>query len=261
VRFQRYDIGIDLRGDLRHIFFLLALGGVSERVSSDRTGGRRLLTRAWTYDSALHEVGKNAAIVALLGVTGEPKLSVPAPDELPADLEQAVASASGPRGFLALSLRGNEENRSWPLDHAVSFVKMAWSRLQMGTVYIGGGNDRSLGEAIRERAAVPMVNLAGRSTLAHVLAILHRASGAVTVDSGPMHLAAAVGCPQVALFGPGDPRECGPWNPRASVVSAGAPCACVHPRCDYGPGPGRCMTNLASATVLEAFERVVGMKR
>jgi len=72
IRAARYDVGIDLRGDLRQITFFLALGGMPIRVSSDRTGGARLLTHVWPHDAALHDVEKNLAMASLLGATGRP---------------------------------------------------------------------------------------------------------------------------------------------------------------------------------------------
>src|SRR5439155_1513756 len=157
LRAARYDVGIDLRGDLRQIFFFLALGGCLERVSTDRTGGRRLLTRVWPFDPSLHDVEKNAAIVA------------------------------------------------------------------------GGA---------------PLLNLAGRTTLTETVGVMARAASVVAVDSGPMHLAALAGVSIVALFGPGDPRQCRPWAACTRIATTGAPCGCIHARCDVHAGPGRCMIAL-----------------
>src|SRR5215475_9994832 len=80
IKGRRYDVGIDLRGDLRQIALFLRLGGMPIRVSSDRTGGRTLLTYVWTHDPALHEVEKDAAIAALVGAAGPVRLDFAAPD-------------------------------------------------------------------------------------------------------------------------------------------------------------------------------------
>src|SRR5262249_47224458 len=79
IKSRRYDVGIDLRGDLRQIALFLRLGGMPIRVSSDRTGGRTLLTHVWTNDPALHEVEKDAAIAAPLRAAGPLRPHLPLP--------------------------------------------------------------------------------------------------------------------------------------------------------------------------------------
>jgi ADP-heptose:LPS heptosyltransferase len=248
IRDARYDVGIDLRGDLRQIVFFLGLGGMPIRVSTDRTGGRSWLTHCWPYDATLHEVRKNAAIAALLGASGEPRLNVPAGPPPPI--------ASDGRGMIVMSLRGTEPNRAWPVDHAARVAEEARAQLELATVIVGGPAERPFAEAIVAASRVPVLDLTGRTTLSETVAVFRQAKAAVTVDSGPMHLAAASGCPVVALFGPGDPRECGPWSSGARVLGR-APCGCVHPRCDYGDGPGRCMTAIEVDAVIDALTHIV----
>jgi len=215
IRRGAYDVGIDLRGDLRHILFFLVLGRIPERVAPDRTGGAALLTRAWHYVPGLHEVEKNAAVVRLLGAEGPPALDLPDPGPVPAPLQAALARAAGPRGLLVLALGSHNPPNLWPVAHAARLAELAAERLGLGTVFIGGTGDRKQGDAIRAASHAPVQNLAGETTLLESLAVFKQAAAIVTVDSGPMHLAAASGPPLVALFGPSDPRLTGPWAPAA----------------------------------------------
>jgi ADP-heptose:LPS heptosyltransferase len=257
IRSRRYDVGIDLRGDLRHILFFLALGGIPERVSSDRTGGSSLLTRVRPHEVGQHEVDQNAATVSLLGVHAPMRLDLSAPASLSDALEQAVRSASGPNGFIALSLRGNEPNRSWPVSHAIRLTQMAWEQLGVGAVLLGGAADRDYAQHIEGEGDRPFANLADRTTLTEALAVLSRARAAVSVDSGPMHLAAAAGTRVVALFGPGNPAESRPWTRHCRIVGDRTPCGCVHPWCEFRQGPGRCMDEIQPEAVLHALESVL----
>jgi ADP-heptose:LPS heptosyltransferase len=234
LRARRYDIAIDLRGDLRQILCFLLLGGASERVSSDRTGGAELLTKVWPYNHALHEVEKDMAVAALLGARGTPALDVPinvpihvpinAPINVPAavsfDRDPRLHDAAGPAGLLAMAVGARESSRAWPPDQAAELARLARTRLGLGTVILGGPNDRPAAATIVAKAGVPVLSLAGATTARQTVAIFAASTVAVCTDSGPMHLAAAAGVPLVALFGPGDPGQSRPWSDRAVVVRA-----------------------------------------
>jgi lipopolysaccharide heptosyltransferase II len=259
IRAARYDVGIDLRGDLRQIAFFLALGGMPTRVSSDRTGGRRLLTHVWRHDASLHEVEKNVAIAtALLGVSGDGCAAV--------DLAMPVHSSHGlstlvravhDNGYAVLAPHASESRRRWPATHAAAFVDALHGELGLDCVLVGSGADTAACDAIAELAATPVVNLAGRTSLSELTSVLGGATVTIAVDSGPMHLAAAAGSPVVALFGPTDPRLCRPWSGRAHIVSTAAPCGCAGPPCRYTRGPGRCMHAIEPGAVLVAVRRAL----
>jgi lipopolysaccharide heptosyltransferase II len=254
IKARRYDVGIDLRGDLRQIALFLRLGGMPIRVSSDRTGGRTLLTHVWNYDPALHEVDKDAAIAALVGAVGPPRLDVLVADEdLTSFLPRHVVST----GFVVFALRGSEENREWPAALAVAAADALHHELRVPAAVIGTIADAPFANSVVELATSPIVNLVGRTSLMQAAALMRCATAVVAVDSGPMHLAAAVGAPVIALFGPGDPRQCRPWSDRADVVAASAPCGCAGARCEFVKGAGRCMREITPAMVVDAVRRVM----
>jgi ADP-heptose:LPS heptosyltransferase len=257
IRNGHYDIGIDLRGDLRQILLFLVLGRCAERVSSDRTGGSRLLTRMIRYDDTQHEVEKNVAVARLLGVHGDVELESPRLPELPRIAEEALKSVAGRRGYVTLSVRGTKRNRTWPARSAAVFAEGA-AELGMGTVYVGGEEDRQVAEEIARASRVPIAVLAGRLSLLESLAVIAGARAAVAVDSGPMHLAALVGTPVVALFGPADPGKYRPWTTRSAIVSVRAPCECVDPDCAFTTaGSGACMIELDPRAVQKALARLL----
>jgi ADP-heptose:LPS heptosyltransferase len=256
IRGNKYDVGIDLRGDLRQIAFFLGAGGMPVRVSSDRTGGRSLLTHIWPHDPSLHEVEKNFAIAALLGAVGRPRLDVVAPPAGSGAMDAIMPKDTVAR-FAVLALRGSEPNRGLPPAHAAVVVDSMFKEFGLTSVYLGGASDVSFGAEVAGLARSPVVNLAGKTSLADALTVLQRATVTIAVDSGPMHLAAAVGSPVVALFGSGNPAEARPWSDNARVITSGAPCGCVHPRCDYTEGPGRCMRAIDPEAVIDAVREIV----
>ena len=257
IRAQKYDVGIDLRGDLRHITFFLALGGMPVRVSSDRTGGRRLLTHLWPFQDSLHEVEKNFAVAALLGATGQPRMDVVATDSIPAWLQSLLSTPEFERGYVVFALRGSALKRSWTSEHAAELADLLRDHLGLGSVYVGSASDETFAQAVVKAAGATVVNLAGRTTIEQTIAVLHGAKATIAVDSGPMHLAAGVGSPVVALFGPSDPGAFRPWTERARIVSSTAPCLCVGEQCSVRAGAGDCMQQISAERVFRAVQDVL----
>ncbi|MEP6620175.1 MAG: glycosyltransferase family 9 protein [bacterium] len=259
LRAERYDIGIDLRGDLRHITFFLALAGIPVRVSSDRTGGRRLLTHVASFDASRHEVEKNMAVVSLLGATGHPQLEIPASTDMPAWIRAALDPHGRGTGFVALALRGAAPKRSWPAAHAAALADRLHDELGLASVYVGGLHEAAFAQSIADQSRAGVVNLAGRTTLAESIEVLRAAEATVAVDSGPMHLAAAVGSPVVALFGSSDPRLFRPWATIARIVASSERCHCQGERCALVQGEAHCMRQIMPASVFDAVRDVVSI--
>jgi heptosyltransferase-1 len=120
----------------------------------------------------------------------------------------------------------------------------------------GSTADQELVAAIVGESRSPLLNLAGRTSLAELAGVLRRARLAVTADTGAMHLAAALGTPVAALFGPTAPWRTGPFGQGHQVVRLGLPCSpCFQRRC---PQP-RCLTDLTPAMVAAACEKILSL--
>jgi 3-deoxy-D-manno-octulosonic-acid transferase/heptosyltransferase-1 len=96
-------------------------------------------------------------------------------------------------------------------------------------------------------------NLAGRTSLKELAYLFTRSNVLVTTDTGPMHIAAAMGCPVVALFGPTAPWRTGPYGKGHRVIRAEMDCSpCFKKKCDH-------MTCMKEITVEEVFEATKGI--
>jgi heptosyltransferase-2 len=116
-------------------------------------------------------------------------------------------------------------------------------------VVAGLAKDRALGDVILG-GDVAGANLCGRTDLLQLVALLAGAALVVSNDSGAMHLAAALGRPQIALFGSTNPAWTAPRNPRARVLYRGEPCSpCYARTCPLGTT--RCLEALLPAGVAE----------
>ncbi|MDP1652078.1 MAG: putative lipopolysaccharide heptosyltransferase III [Rhodocyclaceae bacterium] len=119
-------------------------------------------------------------------------------------------------------------------------------------------NEKALIDAIKQHLAVPACDFSGQLSLKELAALASRARLFVGVDSAPMHIAAAMGTPTVAIFGPSGDREWGPWNVTHRVVtSRNHPCRpCGRDGCE-GSKISECLTTLPVAQVLTACEELL----
>lgn len=158
--------------------------------------------------------------------------------------------------------------KQWPLDRVAALVPLLCAREGARVVLVGAADDRPSGVRIEDalRAAGQdvllrhrdVVNLIGHTTLLELVGVLARCRGAVSNDSGGMHLAAALGVPVVAVFGPTRDQVTRPLGPHA-VVKADVFCRpCMLREC---PIDHRCMTRIAAETVAEAAARLWGQAR
>ena len=147
-------------------------------------------------------------------------------------------------------------NKRWP---AESFAEVAHGLLSsnpnLRIAVLGGASDRPLGELISQKVGPRCHDLTGRLTLPSMVAWLKRCSLLITNDTGPMHVAAALGTPLVALFGPTDPAHTGPYGQPEAVLRLDIPCSpCQTPTCHFQE-PMACLRRLSVAQVLEAARR------
>jgi ADP-heptose:LPS heptosyltransferase len=118
---------------------------------------------------------------------------------------------------------------------------------------LGDAEDKLLGEAILRAAPKSCLNLCGETSLPEMVEWLRLGDLMVTNDTGPMHVAAALGKPLLALFGPTEPRRTGPYGQLENVLRIELPCSpCLKDYCTYEK-PNECLNAISPAMV---FERV-----
>jgi len=116
----------------------------------------------------------------------------------------------------------------WPVAHLAELARMLGAAVDARVVVTGGGDDRAIADAVA--AASGAVSLGGRTSLAEFAALAAGARVVVALDSGPMHVAAAVGAPTVGIFAlqSDEPDRWAPLGPRTAVVRASYPCPPGH---------------------------------
>jgi heptosyltransferase-2 len=151
--------------------------------------------------------------------------------------------------------------KRWPIENYLAAAREIHRRTGCGWLVLGGANDaRAAGklEASLSCSKAPVVNLAGRTSLRELCAVLKVCRLVLTNDTGPMHLAAALGTPVVAPFGSTSPELTGPGLPGNDlhrVITAGVPCSpCFRRTC---PIDFRCMTQISPRDVVQQALQVL----
>jgi lipopolysaccharide heptosyltransferase II len=134
-------------------------------------------------------------------------------------------------------------SKCWPANRFGHIAAMLGRERALPSIVLGAPADTPLAEQIVNQSAGHAHDLTGRTGLRTLAAVLSLASAVVCCDSGPMHLAAALDRPTVAVFGPTDPRRTGPYSHRARVVRREMPCMpCLRRKCPLGHND--CMIDL-----------------
>lgn len=257
-RARRYDLTINFEPDIRSNL-LAWRGGSRRRVGYWTGGGGALLTDALAYDPTRH-VSANA--LALIDhVIGRPvsPLHSAAVLHLPPEAIAAADALLSParRRRIGVHVSGGRESKQWHLSRFAEVAHTLGNDPDTTIVLTGSAADRNLVSTVRDACAVPsVIDTAGRLDLPGTAALLSRLDLLITGDTGPMHLASAVGTPVVALFGPSDPRRYGPLATRQRVVRVQLPCSpCgqvrLPPERCRGHVPD-CMDGIAVTAVVDA---------
>jgi heptosyltransferase II len=145
--------------------------------------------------------------------------------------------------------------KQWPLPH---FQALGAELLKNGfQVWIlGSAKDAPAGQAIAASLKGPAFDLCGKTDLVQALDLLASCAGAVTHDSGLMHVASALDCPLVALYGSSSPEHTPPLSSRAAILFQGLDCApCFKRRCPHGHT--RCLADIRPPDVFETLMRQI----
>lgn len=208
-----------------------------------------LTERLPPYDPEEHAVRRYLRLAAWVGAATAPvrfRLALPAAFSSPV----AARLAKWSRPWVVLHPGCRWPSKQWPAARWAALADLVHTELRGTAIFTGSPADRPLLQEIRRRLTTEAGDLSGRLTLPELARLFSEAEAVVSPDTGPMHLAAAVGAPLVALFGPTAPWRTGPYGPH-TVIRLGLPCSpCFRRQC---PEP-RCLANIGAAEVLAAVQ-------
>lgn len=261
VRDGRFDVVLDLQRILK--------SGVISMVSGapDRVGFHPHNTKEWNHWFSTRYIEAQPEISLKLiqyQAFGDALGLAPAPIEfgLGATAEERARAGEllkdAPRPLLGVILGSSWPSRIYFADQVAAAIRGLAARNPdspgLFPILLGGPGEAALAdEVMRELGATGALNLAGTTSLRDLLAIFPHCAAAFGPDSGPMHIAAAVGCPVVSLWGATAPERSAPWGFADLAIRGEIPChPCYLRECPVGR---ECMHRISPHTVVEAVRR------
>lgn len=226
LRSDAYDAVVDLQGLLRSAL-ATACSRTTRRIGlpDSREGSIFFYSEIVTYpDGTRHAVDRYLSVLDYVPSNSPSQPSPPRGEgaidfglDIPAQALEEAARLCGDSGYAVFSPLARRAQKMWKPEAWGKLAGML-ARQSIRMVIVGHGED-----PVGPAENVPLINLINRTTLPVLCAVLSRAKMCVTVDSAPMHLAAAAGLPVVALFGPTDPAKVGPYTRRRIILRGQSP--------------------------------------
>ena len=239
--------------------FAIWRAGVPERWGYATDGRGPLLTRRCRVPPSVRgrsQVYYYRAMLEGVGLVAEgaPDASLRCPEEWAARGVALLAEGGPWIGINPGAFYGSAKR--WVPERWAATADIVARRSGARVAIVGGASERPLGEAIAAGMRAEARVLCGETTLAELVGVLQNLRLLLTNDSGPMHVAAALGVPVVAVFGPTDWRETAPASGRARLVREDVECApCLLREC---PIDHRCMSGVTVDRVAGAAMELLG---
>jgi lipopolysaccharide heptosyltransferase II len=262
LRKERFDLGIDLRGDILSIIPLF-LSGIRFRFGRDRWGGGFLLTHPVSTDRSknVHEKDKTLALLNALKIpVTNRKLELRVPEAEDAFVEQYLRECQISLNVKVVTIgpMALYSWKRWPPERYAELIKRLSEEISCRVFLLGGQGDKEALDGIASQSGVETINCAGLLNLCQTAALLRRSNLFIGNDSGLSHIAAAMKTPLIQLFGPGEPEKFGYTGAGWIVIQRKD---CPHHPCQQREcitPSDWCMNKITVADVLVAARRVLG---
>ncbi|MFH1678975.1 MAG: lipopolysaccharide heptosyltransferase II [Candidatus Omnitrophota bacterium] len=259
LRRQEFDKAFILKPSLSRSL-ILKFAGIKQIIGFDNPKSNWLLrVRVPQPEKPLHKIDYFLTILEYLGL----KVSKRRYEFSPSDKDRDYINSLFSREKIALNLPlivinpgGNWLPKRWLPDKFAELIKRIKDKFPANIVITGAGKDRPLADGIIKKSGKDVYNFAGETSLGQIGALMERADIVISADSGPMHIAAAVGKKVIALFGPTSAQITGPYPPENHIIiqkDTGCKIPCYDSNCcDY-----LCMKAISVEEVIEKVQELI----
>jgi len=262
LRERKFDIALLLQNAFEAAW-LAWRASIPERIGYARDGRSFLLTKAVPVprpgEIPAHEKFYYLELLRRAGwltsVQDESFIGLNVPEEKRRSAGEFLSKCGAREGVLRIAIGAGASYGSakcWPPQRFAEMANRLQSQIDANVILFGTAAEASVSHAISAEMHRPPIDLTGKTAIADLPALFSQCHLFIGNDSGAMHVAAAVGLPIVAVFGPTDPDGTAPVTPRCSIVRQKPYCSpCFLRRC---PIDHRCMTEI-TAEMVEAAAR------
>ena len=266
LRARDYDIAVSVFG--RWAGILAVLSGAKRRVGFGHESYPGLMTDNvrgyhWRSGDHKHEVDyclKLARAAGAITSTADRTPHLYVDPVAHQQLEQLLESEGivPEKPFIACHISSNNgQSKRWPIPYWAILIDKLIRGQKAQVILTGAPDDKPLIESVTRQMQERVINLAGKTSLPQLVALLKRANLLISGDSGPMHIAAAVGTPLIAIYGPTDPALSGPVSPTATVLHSDiwcSPCYNAKDSADCRFFTTQCMKNILPSQVYKVVQ-------
>lgn len=252
-----FDVAVVLHPTSFRNALLPFLARVPIRVGTNVSGRGMLLTASCKDTTSVHEVHRYLRVLRLLNIDGSSDSlefwHTDADREMIQDLLHAEGISATDR-LVALNLGTTWRTKRWDMANFAEVIYQIEHLIPDARIILTGSfAEQTLADDLP--ASLPAINLIGKTSILQLGALLERCEVCLTCDSGPMHIAAAVGTPTVALFGPTDPLRHKPYGAGHIIIEKPVECRpCYKRTCHRQAAPYLCMTEISTTEVIKALE-------
>lgn len=253
LRRQKYDLMVELRNDWRIVCFSLL------RVAPKRLDRATLQVAnkfGFARFTGIHETTRNLDVLDKAGIPTPMKtttFSVTAEDKKWASNFLTAHQINEERPLIAIHPGSPIPLKRWMPERYAELADWLIARKRAKILFVGVADEMPIITEIQRLMQAESINIAGRTTLTQLASILHISNVFIGNDSGPMHLAAAVGTRTIGLYGPGDPTRFGPVGTKCRTIQSQTDCPpCRGTTCRFGKDG--CMSKIQVADVIQTLE-------
>jgi ADP-heptose:LPS heptosyltransferase len=249
LRKEKYDVIMDLRGDLRNIILFGSFVRPKILLANNRTGGERLVSLHIPYIMNMNEVEKKLRLLEPLGVrpvATRPKIWLKSYE---LDKAQQVIGERNVQPPVVLVDPGAKPVQRWPLDRFALLIKQLYQSSNNPVLISAGREYRKMAVSLAQMCGNEACRILPEMGIREFMAVVAKCDLVVSADTGIVHVAGAVGTKVLTLFGPTNPVRF--WHGIEGSVILASAMACpmkeLHETCGRSPKqfPGACMRNIS----------------
>ncbi len=272
LRARHYDLAVSVYGNWAAV--LAVLSGAKRRVGYGPEGYPGFMTdsvpggipgrwRHWAPLDDKHEVDYCLALAQAAGATLTPADRIPqlfADEQSRQEIEQLLLQEGAQHGkplIVCHVCSNNGQSKRWPIPYWATLIDRLIREESSQIVLTGAPNDLPIVKSVISHMHEHAINLAGKTNLTQLTALLQRADLVISGDSGPMHMAVAAGAPLIAIHGPTNPSLGGPVSPDATILRSDiwcSPCYNAKDPADCRFFTTQCMKDISPAQVFEVAQ-------
>ena len=256
LRAKKFDLVIDLQGLLRSGLMAAATGAdVRLGLADAREGAGLFYThRVQLQNTDVHAVDRYMRCLERLGMgTEERDFSLPVAAQSSKEIEGLLVEAGAKKDerFVLVAPGARWESKRWAVEKFAQVIDGIKEEMSLRCVLAGAGNEKELCERLAGMCKSEPINMAGKTSLRQLGAMVKRSELVLGHDSGTIHLAVAMDRPLVCIIGPTEPKKTGPYGREDSIVRAEVDCwPCRKTEC----ADNKCMELIGVEAVLRKIK-------